>query len=152
MMSNKPPAGLETELATERARKPARKFARKFARCWRGALPLSLAVFAACALAACGRDASQSQNARPPKSDFERSLDTIRTGQHVKIYVIRRADGQPLQPDDRKYLREIEPMRTGMWVVTQDGTTAIAGAGFEFEPPLLAEISKRFTVEDYTGR
>ena len=111
-----------------------------------------LALVASCALAGCGRDASQSQNARPPKSDFERGLDTIRTGQHVKIYVIRRADGQPLQPDDRRYLRDIQPMKTGMWVVTQDGTTAIAGAGFEFEPDLLADLSKRFTVEDYTGR
>ena len=115
-------------------------------------LLLALALLITCALAACDRNASQSQNARPPKSDFERSLDTIRTGQHVKIYVIRRMDGQPLQPEDRQYLRDIKPMKTGMWVVTQDNTTAIAGAGFEFEPELLADISKRFTVEDYTGK
>ena len=126
--------------------------ARKNAGRTRAALVLALALVTSGALAGCGRDASQTQNARPPKSDFERALDTIRTGQHVKIYVIRRADGQPLQPDDRRYLRDIRPMQTGMWVVTQDGTTAIAGAGFEFEPELLADLSKRFTVEDYTGR
>ena len=113
---------------------------------------LALALVAACALAGCDRNASQSQNARPPKSDFERSLDTIRTGPHAKIYVIRRPDGQPLRPEDRQYLRDIQPMKTGMWVVTQDNTTAIAGAGFEFEPALLADISKRFTVEDYTNK
>ncbi len=113
---------------------------------------LLLALVASCALAACDRNAPQSRNARPPKSDFERSLDTIRTGQHVKIYVIRRADGQPLRPEDRQYLRDIKPMKTGMWVVTEDATTALAGAGFEFEPELLADLAKRFTVEDYTGR
>jgi hypothetical protein len=142
MKQNKP--------STKLSREP-RALSRGARALWRAraALLLSLAAaVASCALAACGGKDSQSQNARPPKSDFERSLDTIRTGQHVRIYVIRRPDGQPLQPEDRKYLREIEPM----WVVTQDGTTAIAGAGFEFEPPLLAEISKRFTVEDYTGK
>jgi len=113
---------------------------------------LLLALVASCALAACDRNASQSRNARPPKSDFERSLDTIRTGQHVKIYVIRRADGQPLRPEDRQYLRDIKPMKTGMWVVTEDATTALAGAGFEFEPELLADLAKRFTVEDYTNK
>jgi hypothetical protein len=118
----------------------------------RASLALALVLLASCALAGCGGGAPTSQNARPRKSDFERSLDTIRTGQHVKIYVIRRADGGPLRPEDRQYLRDIEPMKTGMWVVTQDATTAIAGAGFEFEPALLADLAKRFTVEDYTNK
>jgi hypothetical protein len=43
-------------------------------------------------------------------------------------------------------------METGMWVLTQDGRAAIAGAGFEFEPKHLAALSQRFTVEDYTGK
>lgn len=129
----------------------ATKLSRRAARA-RAALALALMLVASCALAGCDRGASTSQNARAPKSDFERSLDTIRTGQHVKIYVIRRPDGQPLRPEDRQYLRDIEPMKTGMWVVTQDATTAIAGAGFEFEPALLVDLAKRFTVEDYTNK
>lgn len=120
-------------------------------RATRGAALLLLAV--CCALASCGGGgAKRAQNERPAKSDFERSLDTVRTSQHAKIYVFRRPDGQRLSTEDRQALRDIKPMQTGMWVLTQDGTTAIAGAGFEFEPQLLQDLSKRFTVEDYTNR
>ena len=113
----------------------------------------SFALVSCLALAACGdRGAQQQKSAAPPKSDFERSLDTVRRGSYVRIYVIRRADGQPLAAEDRLFLRQNTPMETGMWVVTEDGRTAIAGAGFEFEPKHLEALSKRFTVEDYTGK
>ena len=110
-------------------------------------------VLASClALAACGGGGSQQKTAAPPKSDFERSLDIVRRGSYVRIYVIRRTDGQPLAPEDRTYLRQNTPMETGMWVVTEDGRAAIAGAGFEFEQKHLDALSKRFTVEDYTNK
>ena len=111
-------------------------------------------VFASClALAACGDKGSQRQKSNaPPKSDFERGLDTVRRGSYVRIYVIRRADGQPLSSEDRLYLRQNTPMETGMWVVTEDNRAAIAGAGFEFEPKHFEALSQRFTVEDYTSK
>jgi hypothetical protein len=107
-------------------------------------------VLAAC-LAACG-GSQQQKAAAPPKSDFERSLDTVRRGSYVKIYVIRRTDAQPLATEDKLFLRQNTPMETGMWVVTEDGRAAIAGAGFEFEPKHFEALSKRFTVEDYTNK
>jgi hypothetical protein len=115
---------------------------------------MTLLLSAAClAAAACGgRGSQQQKSAAPPKSDFERSLDTVRRGSYVRIYVIRRADGEPLAPEDRLYLRQNTPMETGMWVLTGDGRSAIAGAGFEFEPKHLEALSKRFTVEDYTNK
>ena len=112
----------------------------------------AFALAACLALAACGDRGARQKAAAPPKSDFERSLDTVRRGSYVKIYVIRRADGQPLAQDDKTYLRQNTPMETGMWVVTEDGRAAIAGAGFEFEPKHFEALSKRFTVEDYTGK
>ena len=119
----------------------------------RAGLAAFLVAASAFALAGCDREGAQPRGeAKPPKSDFERNLDTVRRGRYVKIYVIRRADGQPLRPEDRQYLRDIKPMKTGMWVVTEDATTALAGAGFEFEPELLADLAKRFTVEDYTNK
>jgi hypothetical protein len=116
------------------------------------------AIFAtACALALCSgvgckRSGTQATNVNAPKSDFERSLDTVKRGQYVKIYVVRRKDGEPLQADDKTYLRANTPMETGMWVVTQDARTAIAGANFEFEPKHIDALNKRFTVEDYTSK
>ncbi|HVG28183.1 MAG TPA: hypothetical protein VM864_00540 [Pyrinomonadaceae bacterium] len=113
---------------------------------------LSAVAVALLSGAGCDRRGAQTTNARPPKSDFERSIDTVRRGQYVKIYVIRRKDGEPLQPDDKAYLRASTPMETGMWIVTEDNRTAIAGAGFEFEPKHLDALAKRFTVEDYTNK
>ena len=115
---------------------------------------VALGVLAAClSLAACGgRGSQQQKSSAPPKSDFERGLDTVSRGSYVKIYVIRRADGQPLAPEDRQYLRQNTPMETGMWIVTEDGRAAIAGAGFEFEPKHFEALAKRFTVEDYTNK
>jgi hypothetical protein len=113
---------------------------------------LAAVALALLAGAGCDRRGSQTTNARPPKSDFERSIDTVRRGQYVKIYVIRRKDAEPLQPDDKAYLRANTPMETGMWIVTEDNRTAIAGAGFEFEPKHLDALNKRFTVEDYTNK
>jgi hypothetical protein len=116
------------------------------------AVRLSIPALALLLSAGCDRRGAQTTNARPPKSDFERSLDTVRRGQYVKIYVIRRTDGEPLRPDDKAYLRSNTPMETGMWIVTEDSRTAIAGAGFEFEPKHLDALAKRFTVEDYTNK
>ena len=113
---------------------------------------LSAVALAVLAGAGCDRRGAQTANSRPPKSDFERSIDTVKRGQYVKIYVIRRKDAEPLQPDDKAYLRANTPMETGMWIVTEDNRTAIAGAGFEFEPKHLDALSKRFTVEDYTNK
>lgn len=113
----------------------------------------ALALASCLALAACGgRGAQQQKSGAPPKSDFERSLDTVRRGSYVRIYVIRRTDGQPLASEDRAFLRQNTPMETGMWVVTEDNRAAIAGAGFEFEPKHFEALSKRFTVEDYTNK
>jgi hypothetical protein len=120
----------------------------KLSRAWATAF-----VLASClALAACGGGGGKQKPAAPPKSDFEQSLDTVRRGSYVKIYVIRRTDGQPLAPEDKQYLRQNTPMETGMWVVTEDNRAAIAGAGFEFEQKHFEALSKRFTVEDYTNK
>ncbi|MCA1612784.1 MAG: hypothetical protein LC800_01265, partial [Acidobacteria bacterium] len=135
-----------TKLHKQVARPPAAGARR------RPTLLLLVALVASCALAACDRKAPRSQNTRPPKSDLERKLDTARSNQYVRIYVIRRPDGQPLKPEDRQYLRDIKEMSTSMWLLTEDGATAIASAGFEFEPKTLEDLSKRFTVEDYTGK
>ena len=113
------------------------------------------ALLCVCALAlafSAGCNRAGKSNANAPKSDFERKLATVRRGQYVKIYVVRRKDGEPLQADDKAYLRANTPMETGMWVLTDDGRTAIAGANFEFEQKHLGALDKRFTVEDYTNK
>jgi hypothetical protein len=114
------------------------------------------AWLSACALlifcAGCGAGTSQRGAPTPQKSDFEKKLDIVRRSPHVKIYVVRRQDSAPLDADDKDYLRRNTPLEVATWVLTDDGTTAIAGANFDFEPKHFDALSKRFTVEDYTNK
>jgi hypothetical protein len=107
-----------------------------------------LVLGAACGGAGTSRGGAPS----PPKTDFEHKLDIVRRAPHVKIYVIRRKDSAPLAADDKDYLRRNTPLELATWVLTDDGATAIAGANFDFEPKHFEALSKRFTVEDYTGK
>jgi hypothetical protein len=102
--------------------------------------------------AGCNRGGSRNAAPTPQKSDFERKLDIVRRAPHVKIYVVRRRDSAPLTADDKLFLRRNTPPEVATWVLTDDGTTAIAGANFDFEPKNFQALSKDFTVEDYTNR
>jgi hypothetical protein len=100
----------------------------------------------------CHRAGTTENAARAPKSDFEQTLDSVRRSQHVKIYVVRRKDGEPLQPDDKDYIRRNTPLEVATWLLTKDERAAIAGANFDFEPKHFEALNKRFTVEDYTNK
>jgi hypothetical protein len=102
--------------------------------------------------AGCKRAGTSGNAARPPKSDFEQTLDSVRRSPHVKIYVVRRKDGEPLQPDDKDYIRRNTPLEVATWLLTKDERSAIAGANFDFEPKHFEALNKRFTVEDYTNK
>ncbi|MDQ3907248.1 MAG: hypothetical protein M3268_02775 [Acidobacteriota bacterium] len=115
---------------------------------WLSACALLLVCFAACNRAG----GTQTAAPTPQKSDFERKLDIVRRAPHIKIYVVRRKDSAPLSSDDKLFLRRNTPPEVATWVLTDDGTTAIAGANFDFEPKNFQALSKDFTVEDYTNK
>ncbi|MFL6229233.1 MAG: hypothetical protein ACJ741_10680 [Pyrinomonadaceae bacterium] len=102
--------------------------------------------------AGCHRAGTSQNAARAPKSDFEQTLDSVRRSPHVKIYVVRRKDNEPLQADDRDYIRHNTPLEVATWQLTKDERAAIAGANFDFEPKHFEALNKRFTVEDYTNK
>ncbi len=114
--------------------------------------PLALCALALACSAGCNRGGSKTAAPTPQKSDFEKKLDYVRRSQHIKIYVVRRRDGAPLNADDKLFLRRNTPPEVATWVLTDDGTTAIAGANFDFEPKNFQALAKDFTVEDYTNR
>jgi hypothetical protein len=115
---------------------------------WLSTCALLFVCFAGCNRAGSSRQAAPT----PQKSDFERKLDIGRRAPHVKIYVVRRKDGEPLQPDDKDYIRRNTPLEVATWLLTKDERAAIAGANFDFEPKHFEALNKRFTVEDYTNK
>ena len=80
--------------------------------------------------------------------DAAQKLESVRRQGFNFVYVFRRRDGAPLDPEDRKYLRANSPLETNQWIISDDGRAAIAGSNFRFPPASLDALGKRFNVED----
>ena len=86
-----------------------------------------------------------------PLTGFEKDLQFIRNGQFTYIYVVSRKDGKPLEPSDSAFLRTNAPQIVD-WASTDGGKKFIAGTNFNLEEGNLAELKKRYVIEDYSGR
>lgn len=97
---------------------------------------------------------AQTKAAPTPRTDFEQKLDYVRNGQFNHIYVFSRKDGGPFDRDDVAYLTAHSPVgeKTNMRVKTDDGRRVVIGTNFEYEQAQFDALSKRFNIEDYTGR
>jgi hypothetical protein len=97
---------------------------------------------------------TQPRAAQTPRTDFEKQLEYVRTGQFHHIYVFSRKDGGVFDRDDVDYLTANSPVgeKTNMRVKTEDGRRVIIGTNFEYEQAQFDALSKRFNIEDYTGR
>lgn len=93
----------------------------------------------------------QSTPAASPLTAFERDLQFIRNGQYTYVFVFSRKDGKPLDKDDGAFLRSTAPQVVD-WVITDNGKKAIGGTNFNLEEGGMAQLRKRFVVEDYSGR
>ena len=121
----------------------------------RGAAAATRSIFlllVALTLTNCRSSGAKQTAARPPVSDFARKLDYVRRGQYMLVYVFRRKDNAPFQSDDKAYLKANAPRDTNMWVLTDDGTAALAGSNFQFTTEQLQALNQRFALEDYSGR
>ncbi len=121
---------------------------------------LSLVILGAmlpgCSQSGTNRPAGDSATTQPstspvPRTDFERGLQFIRSGQFAHIWVFSRQDGKPLDKEDAAYLRANAPQVVD-WVTTDDGKRVIAGTNFDLQQGNLPQLRQRFVVEDYTGR
>ena len=86
-----------------------------------------------------------------PKTGFEADLDYVRKGQYTYVWVFSRKDGKTLDKNDAAYLRTNAPQVVD-WVTSNQGTRVIAGTNFDLTRGPLAQLKKRFVVEDYTGK
>ncbi len=87
-----------------------------------------------------------------PKTEFEQNLQYVRNGGFTYIYVVSRKDGKPFEPTDSAFLRTKAPQVVD-WVKGDASVkTFIGGSNFNLEEGNLAEIQKRYNVEDYSKR
>ncbi len=94
---------------------------------------------------------AQSTPTATPLVGFERDLQFVRNGQYKFVFVFSRKDGKPLDGSDSASLRKNAPQVVD-WVMTENGKRVIAGTNFNLEEGNIAELRKRFVVEDYSTK
>jgi hypothetical protein len=121
------------------------------------AVVLSFAMFLSLINLSCGggeETTVETTKATPtPKKkvdDAQDNLSSVQRAGFAFIYVFRRADGEVLTGDDKKYLKENSPAETNQWRLTGDGKTVVAGSNYKFMPEHLDALRTRFVVEDYS--
>ena len=121
------------------------------------AIVLAVAIgilFAGCRRATSGNETPDTSTYRPestPATQFERDLKFIRDGHFTRIWVFSRKDGKEFTKEDSAVLRANAP-KVVDWVTTDANKKVIAGSNFDLEPAQMAELQKRFKVEDYSGK
>jgi hypothetical protein len=104
------------------------------------------------ALAACAGCQSASHN-QLPRTEFERDMITVKNGGFAHIYVFARKDGQPLQSDDKSFLKAHAPADVNsMWILTDSEHRVIVGTNVDFTPENMNALTKRFASEDDTSK
>ena len=97
---------------------------------------------------------AESTPAKPPPSPltgFDSDLQDIKKGGFTYIYVLFRKDGKTLDSTDSEFIRKNAPQVIDAFT-TKDKMKAILGSNFNLEEGNMAELKKRFVVEDYSGR
>ena len=96
-----------------------------------------------------GRPSADSSAATPARSGFEQDLSDMRDADYSFIYVLRRKDGNPLDPEDRALIRA-SILEVNRRVVSDDGRAAIIGTNFPVPPDKMRAIYDRFAVDNYS--
>lgn len=126
---------------------------------FRSTLVIGLAALLIVSFASCRRrtstddetpDTSTYRPESTPATQFERDLKYVRDAHFTYVWIFARKDGKELTPEDSHVLHTNAP-KVVDWVKT-DQNRVIAGSNFPLEPQQLANLEKRFKVEDYSGK
>ena len=119
---------------------------------------LTILVLLAVVAIACHRkteDATPDTSTYRPEStsatQFERDLKYERDAHFQHLWLFSRKDGKPITKDDSTVLRTNAP-KVVDWVLTDEGKKVLAGSNYDIDPANMAELQKRYKVEDYSRK
>lgn len=75
----------------------------------------------------------------------------MRTADFVFIYVLRRRDGGPLDPDDKRYASQVIPQEMNRREISDSGKAIIVGSNFRMPEQNRKVLSERFAFEDLSN-
>jgi len=121
-----------------------------------------LAIVLALLFSGCNRSATETATSEPtplpsplptssPLSDFDEALRFVKNGQFTYIWVFTRKDGKPFDSEDGALIRA-KASHIVDRAMTKDGKKFVAGSNFPWEEQNLAELQKRYLIEDYSAR
>lgn len=96
-----------------------------------------------------GRETPASANIEPAKSTFETDLDSMRTAGFSFVYVLRRADGAPIDAEDRGVIR-VQTADVNRRVLSDDGKAFLLGSNYQLPAANMTALYERFVVEDHS--
>ena len=82
---------------------------------------------------------------------FEQDVESMRTADFVFIYVLRRRDGGPLDPDDKRYASQVIPQEMNRREISDSGKAIIVGSNFRMPEQNRKVLSERFAFEDLSN-
>lgn len=84
----------------------------------------------------------------PQISDLDRDLKGMEDADFLFVYILRRKDGAPLDPDDKRFAGAVIPQEMNRRVVSDQGRAVVIGSNFRMPADAQSELSKRFDLED----
>ena len=118
-------------------------------------LVVAVAVFAGCRRNVPAKDETPDTSTyRPlatPATELEQKLKMVRDGGFRYVWVFTRHDGKEFTSEDSALLHANAP-KVVDWVGMDDRKKFIAGSNTAIAPENLAELQKRYKIEDYSGK
>ena len=89
-------------------------------------------------------------NSAPAAATFESDLQTMRDADFKFILVFRRKDGAVLTAEDKSFANANTPFDANRRRLADDGKAIIVGTNFPFLSEMIAKMTDRFTMENYS--
>ena len=87
---------------------------------------------------------------KPPVDEFESELTALRNADFDYIYSFRRKDGNPMDSDDKRFVKNNSHFATNRFTLSKDEKVIFAGSNYRFPEDGLAALKDRFEFGDYS--
>jgi hypothetical protein len=94
-------------------------------------------------------ESTVASNTGPAVDSAESEVENMRTADFEFILVLRRKDGGVMQPDDKSFVKTVTTNANRRSLSDGDKSIVI-GANSKVPPELIAKLSQRFVVKDYS--
>lgn len=92
--------------------------------------------------------AAPAAESTPTTSTVEQDVEAMRNADFNFIYVFRRKDGGPIDPDDKRFAGAITPPEINRRKLSDGGKAIILGSNFRLPADVMKRMTDRFAFQD----